>query len=68
MTKFSPILENQNKGFHYTVTEEQIKEHQKRTVKEIFQWLETTNKFISKIQTSEEKTRSQLAKTIETLD
>ncbi len=37
-----PKAENADKGFHYTVTDEQIKEHQKRSVKEIFEWLETT--------------------------
>ncbi|MDQ3109231.1 MAG: hypothetical protein M3R17_05010 [Bacteroidota bacterium] len=44
-------------GFTYTVTDEQIAEHQKRSVAEIFQWLEETNKFLQKIQTPEERRR-----------
>lgn len=30
-----PKLENANIGFHYTVTDEQIKAHQKKSVEEI---------------------------------
>ncbi len=41
-----PKAENAGKGFHYTVTDEQIAAHQKRSLKEIFEWLEKTNKFI----------------------
>jgi len=41
-----PKAENAGKGFDYTVTDEQIKEHQNRTLLEIFEWLENTNKFI----------------------
>lgn len=33
--KILPKKENENIGFHYTVTDEQIKEHQKRSVEEI---------------------------------
>jgi hypothetical protein len=44
-------------GFTYTVTDEQIKAHQKLSVLEIFQWLEETNKFLQKIQTPEERRR-----------
>ena len=57
-----PKAENANKGFHYTVTDEQIKEHQKRSVKEIFEWLEETNKFIYAMQTPEERERMRKAK------
>ena len=53
--KVTPKIENANKGFHYTVTDEQIREHQKRSVKEIFDWLEKTNKFIFALQTPEER-------------
>lgn len=56
-TKIILKAENADKGFHYTVTDEQIKEHQKRTVKEIFEWLENTNKFIYALQTPEERER-----------
>ena len=59
-----PIAENANKGFHYTVTDEQIREHQKRSVKEIFEWLEKTNKFIHSIQTPEERERMRKAKNL----
>lgn len=59
-----PKAENANKGFHYTVTDEQIKEHQQRSVMEIFEWLETTNKFIYSIQTPQERERIRKAKNI----
>ncbi len=57
-----PIAENADKGFHYTVTDEQIREHQQRSIKEIFEWLEKTNKFIYSIQTPEERERSRKIK------
>ena len=63
-SKISPKLENADKGFHYTVSEEQIKEHQKRSVKEIFEWLEKTSKFIYEMQTPEERERMRKAKNI----
>lgn len=44
-------------GFYYTVTDEQIREHQQRSVKQIFEWLETTLEFIYKMQTPEERKR-----------
>jgi len=56
-----PKAENANKGFHYTVTDEQIKEHRKLSVKEIFEWLENTSKFIYEIQTPEERERMKTA-------
>jgi hypothetical protein len=60
MSKYNiiPKLENADKGFHYTVTQEQIQIHQKRSIKEIFEWLEETNKFIYSIQTVQERERS----------
>ncbi len=63
-SNISPKLENADKGFHYTVSEEQIKEHQKRSVKEIFEWLEKTSKFIYEMQTPEERERMRKAKNI----
>ncbi|MEO8148414.1 MAG: hypothetical protein ABI723_12285 [Bacteroidia bacterium] len=45
------------RGFYYHVTDEQIKEHQQRTVEEIFEWLESTNEFLYKFQTAEERER-----------
>ena len=59
-----PKAENADKGFHYTVTDEQIKEHQKCSVKEIFEWLEEPNKFIYAMQTPEERERMKRAKNI----
>lgn len=47
------------KGFYYTVTDEQIREHQQRSVKQIFSWLETTLEFIYRMQTPEERKRMQ---------
>ncbi len=64
-SNISPIVpkaENADKGFHYTVTDEQIQEHQRRSVKEIFEWLENTTKFIYAIQTPEERERLSKAK------
>ena len=55
--KIIPKSENADKGFHYTVTDEQIKAHQKRSIEEIFEWLESTSKFIWEIQTPEERER-----------
>ena len=57
-----PKKENADKGFHYTVTDEQIKEHQQRSIKEIFEWLENTSKFIYEMQTPEERERMRKAK------
>jgi hypothetical protein len=45
------------KGFYYSVTDEQIREHQQRTTNEIFEWLETTLEFIYRFQTPEERER-----------
>lgn len=49
--------ENKPRGFYYTVTDEQIAEHQKRSVKEILIWLHETNQLIAKLQTPEERER-----------
>ena len=57
-----PKKENANVGFHYTVTDEQIQEHQKRSVEEILILLESTAKFIYEIQTPEERERTKKAK------
>lgn len=57
-----PKKENGNVGFHYTVTDEQIREHQKKSVEEIIEWVESTAKFIYEIQTPEERKRMKQAK------
>ncbi len=60
--KIIPKKENQNIGFHYTVTDEQIKEHQKKSAAEVIEWLESTARFIYEIQTPEERERMKNAK------
>jgi hypothetical protein len=55
--KFSPKKENENVGFFYHVSEEQLDERRKMTVKEILQWLEDGAKFLYAIQTPEERDR-----------
>lgn len=57
-----PKLENANIGFHYTVTDEQITAHQKKSVEEILMWIEETSKFIYEVQTPEERLRTKFAK------
>jgi len=60
--KIIPKKENENIGFHYTVTDAQIAEHQKKSVAEIIEWLESTAKFIFEVQTPEERERMKKAK------
>ncbi len=57
-----PKKENEGKGFYYTVTDEQIAEHQKRSIEEIFEWLQSTNDFLEMVKTPEEKLRSEKIK------
>ena len=57
--KIIPKKENFNKGFYYTVTDEQIAAHQRRSLQEIFQWLEEMHGFIYTLQTQEERLRIQ---------
>jgi hypothetical protein len=54
--------DNKDKGYYYTVTQEQIKAHQKRSIKEIFAWIESTNRFVYKLQTPEERERLKKSK------
>ncbi|MDI1356350.1 MAG: hypothetical protein PSX36_15645 [bacterium] len=60
--KLKPKVENNNIGFHYTVSQEQIDAHRKRTPEEILEWLETTSKFIYELQTPAERQRLKKAK------
>jgi len=53
---------NQHIGFYYEVTDEQIAQHRKRSINEIFEWLESTSEFIYKLQTNEERERVKIAK------
>ena len=50
-----PIKENANKGYHYSVTEEQMEEYCKLTLFEKLEWIEKTNQFIYSIQTDKER-------------
>ncbi len=56
---------NSQKGFFYTVTDEQIEAHRKRSVKDIFRWIESTNKFVHSVQNSHEHKRKLRAKDFE---
>lgn len=49
----------QKKGFFYTVTKDQIKEHKKRSIKDIFTWIESTNKFVTAIRQPHEEKNAQ---------
>lgn len=51
----TPKKENENVGFRYHVTLEQMREHQKRTPEEIFLWIEEYALFLHTFQTEEEK-------------
>ena len=53
---------NKDIGFRYFVTDEQIAAHQKRSVKEIFDWIFETNAFIYDLQTEEERMRKYIFK------
>jgi len=46
---------NRDIGFHFTVTEKQVRNHQKLSVEEIFEWLESMNSFLYAAQTPEER-------------
>ncbi|TAL61767.1 MAG: hypothetical protein EPN85_04060 [Bacteroidetes bacterium] len=47
--------QNQDIGYHFIVTTEQIAAHQKLTVKEIFEWLESMNAFLYSVQTPQQR-------------
>lgn len=56
--KIIPKVENFNKGFYYTVSDDQIRQHQKRSFSEILNWLEEMNTFIYTLQTPLERERA----------
>ena len=60
--KITPIKENENIGFHYTITDEQLEARSKMTTEEIINWVEETAQFIYEIQTPEERERMKKAK------
>lgn len=49
----NPDTERPLKGYRYFVTDEQIREHQQRSVLEILEWIESTNEFLYRFQTPE---------------
>ncbi len=53
--KIIPKKENENKGYHYSVTDEQIAAYSKWTLYEKMRWIEETNKFIYSVQTPAER-------------
>lgn len=55
-SKIIPKMENANKGFNYTVSDEQIELYSRFSLLEKLRWLENGNKFIAMFQTSEERT------------
>lgn len=50
-------MKKELRGFSYTVTKEQVEQHQKRSVEEILIWLQSTYQFIRAVQTPEERER-----------
>lgn len=59
-----PKAENANKGYYFDVTELEIQAHLKRSTKDIFEWLESTNKFVYALQTATERQLSKEVKTV----
>lgn len=55
MAKRKRKNKKKSNGFFYIVTDEQIKQHQQRSMDEIFQWIEKTHKFIYEMQTPRER-------------
>lgn len=60
--KIVPKKENENVGFHYEVSEEQLLVRSKMSVQEIIDWVESTAKFIYSVQSPEERERMRKAK------
>lgn len=60
--KLPPKKENEQVGFRYHVTMEQIREHQKKSPEEILLWIEEYGAFLSAFQTEEDKERMRLLK------
>lgn len=50
------------KGFHYTVSDEALAEHARRTVGERLAWVWDTMQFVASLQTPEERRRTLIAK------
>ncbi len=63
MNDKNPNIVNESIGFYYNVTNEQIEAHRKRSIKEILEWIESTNELIYKLQTKEEWERKKMFRT-----
>jgi hypothetical protein len=44
-------------GMRYFVTDDQIHEHQQRSISEILEWIESTNEFLYRFQSPEARQR-----------
>ena len=55
MKAITPKQENEGIGFFYTVTDEQIAQHQKLSISQIFEWLDSTRRLVESVQTEKEK-------------
>lgn len=64
ITNAVPKAENQGRGYYFTVSDQEIKDHRKRSFEDIVSWLETTNKFVHSIQTPEERKNTKRSKWI----
>lgn len=64
MLNITPLKENENVGFHYSVSDEQLAQRAKMTTEEIINWVEETAKFIYELQTPEERERMKKAKNL----
>ena len=58
----APKTENQDVGFSYTVTLEQMQKHAALPPEEILLWIEETAAFIYELQTPEERERKYIYK------
>lgn len=55
MDNIIPKKENENIGFWYTATDEQIAKHKTLSTKELFVWIQAGNEFLAAIQTPQER-------------
>jgi hypothetical protein len=61
LPEIEPIVENENVGYFFSVNEKQIAEHKKRSVSDIFNWLEANNRFVYELQNTEERLQTRIA-------
>lgn len=57
-----PKLENVGKGFHYTISDEEIERYKQFTIEEKFQWIEDMNALLNAVQTDDEKRMMRIIK------